>query len=232
MQSPLPDSRGDQLGVLLDSPEKSTELLTRGYHALLPQALGLKGSEQALHLDVLPGKILAIDTGEVHVAPSPTPLLRRFLEVLQKGPASKEELITQVWGHAYHPLRHDPLLYATALSLRRMLGKKSHWLETTEDGYRLHPHLRIYRARQRREKDFQTKSDGPGLQQGLNHRQLKLLSQLKAEDYVHVKSYMKTHKTSEITACRDLASLCRQGYLIRSGRARATRYSLAPQRIL
>ncbi len=225
-RAPLPDSRGDQLGVLLDAPKKTEELLAHGYHALLPSMLEIPGHDQALHLDLVPGKILAVDAGEVQISPAPTPLLRRFLEVLQQGAASKEELITQVWGHAYHPLRHDPLLYATALSLRRMLGKKSFWLETTEDGYRLKGGVRLTRARLTKVKDFQTKSDGPPLTQGLNHRQLKLLSQLNAEDFVHVKSYMKLHKTSEITACRDLASLCRQGYLIKVGRARATRYTL------
>jgi DeoR/GlpR family transcriptional regulator of sugar metabolism len=60
----------------------------------------------------------------------------------------------------------------------------------------------------------------------LNFRQLKLLDGLKPEEFIHVKSYGKRFKISEITACRDLAVLSRLGLVVRVGRARATRYML------
>lgn len=58
----------------------------------------------------------------------------------------------------------------------------------------------------------------------LNHRQEELLRDLKATDVIDVHQYRKRFNVSEITACRDLATLAKSGRLKRLGKARATRY--------
>lgn len=63
---------------------------------------------------------------------------------------------------------------------------------------------------------------------GLNHRQVALLGELSDSQSIDVQIYKKKYGVSEITACRDLAQLARGGYLVRLGKARATRY-LKPQ---
>lgn len=59
---------------------------------------------------------------------------------------------------------------------------------------------------------------------GLNHRQEELLQGLSPTDVIDVHQYRKRFQVSEITACRDLASLAKSGRLKRLGKARATRY--------
>lgn len=59
---------------------------------------------------------------------------------------------------------------------------------------------------------------------GLNHRQVELLRLLGERELIDVQTYKKQFSISEITACRDLAQLAREGYLQRLGKARATRY--------
>lgn len=64
---------------------------------------------------------------------------------------------------------------------------------------------------------------------GLNHRQVKLLAELADRQSIDVQAYRRKYDVSEITACRDLASLSRAGHLVRLGKARATRYVKPPQ---
>lgn len=59
----------------------------------------------------------------------------------------------------------------------------------------------------------------------LNHRQIQLLSQLTDDSYIDIRTYVLKHGVSEVTAFRDLSALVRAGYLMRTGKARATRYS-------
>ncbi len=65
----------------------------------------------------------------------------------------------------------------------------------------------------------------PGYDEGtLNHRQEELLRDIKPTDVIDVHMYRKRFGVSEITACRDLATLAKSGRLKRLGKARATRY--------
>lgn len=59
----------------------------------------------------------------------------------------------------------------------------------------------------------------------LNHRQIQLLTQLAPSSYIDIRSYVTKHGVSEVTAFRDLSALVRAGHLVRTGKARATRYS-------
>ena len=70
------------------------------------------------------------------------PQLWRLLEVLSSAPAGldKEAIVTQTWGVAYHPLRHDKRLHNAIHKLRKLLEDEPTSptrIPTTVDGYRL-----------------------------------------------------------------------------------------------
>jgi hypothetical protein len=58
----------------------------------------------------------------------------------------------------------------------------------------------------------------------LNYRQIAFLAEMEGGKSVDVHDYRQRFGVSEITACRDLSQLTSDKYLIRVGKARATRY--------
>lgn len=78
--------------------------------------------------------------GAVSLERDPTPW-RLLVALLDAGHASKEALVSQVWGVAeYHPLHHDNRLRLAARNLRKLVEddpKAPTWVVTREDGYGL-----------------------------------------------------------------------------------------------
>lgn len=69
-----------------------------------------------------------------------SPVRRRLLYALARHPGSllgKEALTEAVWACAYDPLRHDDLLKATVLHLRRVLATTGITVVCGHPGYRL-----------------------------------------------------------------------------------------------
>jgi tetratricopeptide (TPR) repeat protein len=65
----------------------------------------------------------------------------------------------------------------------------------------------------------------------INHRQVQILRYLETNEYIDVHTAKGMFTVSEITACRDLSSLTKKGYVQRIGKARATRYLKAATEI-
>jgi hypothetical protein len=68
------------------------------------------------------------------------PVRRRLLYALARHPGSvldKDALVAAGWGCAYDPLRHDDLLKATVLHLRRVLADSGVAIACGHPGYRL-----------------------------------------------------------------------------------------------
>lgn len=215
--------RGDRIGEMRDAGQVN-DLITAGTLQLLYDIKGWRRDERAIAFDVTPGTHVVLDKGRIHTFTELTSLTRKTLLALLQGAATKKQLIEKVWGYAYDPLRHDPLVYNAITGLRRALGASGSWVETTDEGYRLPADVRTI-IESVPLKPNTTKSS-IAESSGLNSRQLSFLKKLKTGEFAHVKSYQKIFQVSEITACRDLAMLFQQGYLIRVGRARATRYAL------
>jgi hypothetical protein len=213
---------GDRINQIINENEPS-KIISSGYFLFLYQALKIPLGEKVIHFNIASSEIILLSSGQIHILSNLTATLKKFLENIVNGINLKEEIIRNVWGYQYHPLRHDPLIYNTVLNLRKRLGSFASWLETTETGYRLLPGIQV--------KVLNT-IDKPAIIQSvnlsahLNHRQLNFLKKLKADVFIHVKKYQEQYGISEITACRDLAMLQREGYVVRVGRARATRYVL------
>jgi hypothetical protein len=223
-QSPLLlAGKGDRLGEMMDEKDEE-RVLSSGLLLLLYELKGLPWDQQIFWSDLTPGVSVVFDRGRVHTVTGLTPLLRKTLSALLQGHGRKDALITQVWGYEYDPQRHDSLIYNTETGLRKILGPSAHWIETTEAGYRMASGIQLRTEEIRREKFSGATT---ALAPGLNHRQLTFLKKVKPGEFVHVRSYQKLFHVAEITACRDLASLHREGYVLRVGRARATRYTVA-----
>ncbi len=223
-QSPLLLSgKGDRLGEMVD--EKDVErVLSSGLLLLLYELKDCSWERQIFWPDLSPGVSVIFDRGRVHTVTGLTPLMRKTLTALLQGHGRKDELITHVWGYEYDPQRHDSLIYNSVTGLRKILGPSAHWIETTEAGYRMASGIQL-RTDDVRPETFSGATTA--LAPGLNHRQLTFLKKVKPGEFIHVRSYQKLFHVAEITACRDLASLHREGYVLRVGRARATRYTVA-----
>lgn len=220
---PQQTGTGDRLGALRDSADVE-EIIKTGQLQLLYDVKGWKRQERAIVFDVIPQVHVVLDKGRVHLVTEVTTLGRKILASLLRGRGSKAELISEVWGYDYDPLRHDALVYNAVNGLRRALGTSDFWLETTERGYRLPSDVRLILENAPAPVRIVPTQNSDAV--GLNSRQLSFLKKLKAGQFAHVKQYQKIFQVSEITACRDLAMLCHKGYLIKVGRARATRYAL------
>lgn len=215
--------KGDRLGDMIDKNDLD-DILNSGLLLFLFESKNVPWEAKIFWPDLSPGVSVVFDHGRVHTVTGLTPLMRKTMTALLQGYGRKDELITHVWGYEYDPQRHDSLIYNTVTGLRKILGPSAHWIETTEAGYRMAAGIQLRTDVVRPER---TALPTVALQAGLNHRQLTFLKKVKPGEFIHVRNYQKLFHVAEITACRDLASLHREGYVLRVGRARATRYTVA-----
>ena len=218
------DASLDRVASILERPE-TERILKSGLLSLLYETRSIPVEKPHLVLEPENGALTFFDRGEVEHSTNLTPLSLAILEALTQGPQSKERLVERVWGNRYHPIRHDPAVYAAIVTLRKLLGSRAGWILTTESGYALDPRVTVLRS------DLPVVHPAPDVRDSrltdhslFNHRQLRFMKGLKAQDFIGVKQYQKLFRISEVTAFRDLAALHRSGVVIRVGRARATRY--------
>lgn len=235
-EATVPDRAGDDpLCDLLDLAARDHEagltgLLAAGYHGLLYHVVrDVTPGEATLYLDLVPGAIACFDRDGAHfVAGALSPTLRKVCRELARGETSKQALIERVWGYRYHPLRHDPLIYSTVAKLRRSLGERSHWIEATESGYRIARARVIFHSAPATAGTPRAPARPPETrlprERALNLRQLKILQYARKHDAIALSTCRKLFPASRVTCSRDLATLVREGWLERVGRARATQY--------
>src|SRR5690606_25293127 len=90
------------------------------------------------------GGLLVVDRGNVFLSnKGVSGKVEQILRRLSAGEVPKEDLVKAIWGYAYHPGRHDPLIYSTISRVRSALGDRADWLEFTERGYRLRPGIGV-----------------------------------------------------------------------------------------
>lgn len=156
-------------------------------------------------------------------------LQAKLLRALAEGKElSKEALVRKIWGYTYAPLRHDSMVYAALSGLRKALGNAGAWLHPTENGYRLDAFVAV--VTEKAEESAQGAPALSGMSEAvshLNHRQIEILEWIRTVRFVSVSDCRKRFGTSEITALRDMDGLRKEGFVVRTGKARATRYSLA-----
>jgi DNA-binding winged helix-turn-helix (wHTH) protein len=207
-------------------------VLESGKLQFLYDLMDVPKSAQLLDLDRWPGMILTFDRGQVICSSGLTPLMRELLAQIAGGFQSKKELIEKVWGYpSYHPLRNDPVIYSAIGVLRKLLGIKAHWIQSTEGGYSLDAGVRV-KTHSASAPSAEVRPGSPMSKMELNLRQHKLLRLLTKSESMDVRTYRKLFKVSEITASRDLSDLTEKNRVARVGRGRATQYVLPEWSIL
>lgn len=204
------------------NPELAHLAVSRGWLGLLGELVEPEG-ELLLYLDLLPGRLVAFQRGNVSVSEEGVPeILKRLLMAMSFASSSKEALLEKVWGYRYDPLRHDPLLYNSIYRLRKLLGPAEAHLVAEGEGYRwaVPAKVRVF------EREYAAPEAAEPVSEGLSLRQHRALQALKGGEAISVGEYASRFRVSKPTATRDLAELLRKGYLARTGRARATAYFL------
>ncbi|MBX3017522.1 MAG: hypothetical protein KF767_06525 [Bdellovibrionaceae bacterium] len=238
------DPLGDLMDLIEVAPEKAAPVILREeYWGLLPRLLGLDRSDNALIVGFIPKGLALSAAGEITVKRQGlTNLMARLIRSLSGGLKSKEELVTEVWGYQYDPLRHDSLLHRALATLRKLLAPQEDWLQFDGESYRLHSSVKLHDrmnldeaitdavagtiteptpeptetvAAAAKNFDYDTK---------LNHRQNLFLKNWPADVPIDVQTYAESFQVSVPSATRDLTGLHQAGRVHRVGRARSTRY--------
>jgi tetratricopeptide (TPR) repeat protein len=217
------DPIGDLWDLIHRDPSAGTEaILKSGQIGLLAEVLPIARGERTLYLELEPGSLTVFDKGNVeHYPETLSRSLRVILTEIAKGPRTKEELVENIWKYEYHPLRHDPLIYSAIAKLRKVLGKRSHWIEATDAGYQLRSEVKlVVPAAVPEPERTGVVEAGPEL----NHRQRQILKLLAQNEFIDTATCRTLFDTSEITASRDLSEMAKLLLIDRVGRGRATKY--------
>ncbi|MES2745168.1 MAG: DeoR family transcriptional regulator [Bdellovibrionota bacterium] len=153
--------------------------------------------------------------------------LFELLKSLYKGFRTKEELIRDVWGYEYNPLRHDSLLYTLISRFRSLLGPCADWLENHDEGYGLMADVEMILGDVKKPNVVAATHKEELTQSDFNMRQFALLELMKKDrKSMSLDECAELFAISKVTATRDFSSLCKTGHLKRVGKGPATRYIL------
>jgi len=199
-------------------------------HEVVPGAAG----GRAVCFDLVPQRITVFDDGDVTIAEEPVSAMLKAVALhIARQPATKQDLIEGHWGFVYHALRHDTLVYAVINRLRAAMGKAGEWLLHEGGRYQWVEGVRVFayeaqgmpEVRNDAKKVVWESAESPV--EGLNSRQLAILSELQRRTYVNVQDCIKLFGISRITAFRDLSELEERGFVHKVGKGRATAYHRA-----
>ncbi len=236
----------DPFGNLLDSLSRPGESKLENFQNLVD--LGLLGllserafasedgtgvtrnacPKKAMLTDVLPESLLLVESGNtLFVQSGMTSLLRRCLLLIADRPMTKDELVKEIWGYTYEPLRHDALIHAVLSRLRKYISPYSAWIQKSGDRYRLDPEVSVQSFRHLPATTKPTQAVPVIPEFNLNYRQLRILNELKSRSYLSARECIEILKTTKITVNRDLKALVDLNLISTSGRGKATRYHAA-----
>jgi hypothetical protein len=227
----------DVMGDFLDSLqspdltliEKIQTVLKSGLLSFLPELLSVSRTERVLYFDVEPQTLILFDHGSVYKAEGAvTAQMQKFVRFLIDGPKTKAELVHAIWGYAYHPLRHDPLIYGLVYRLRSLLGLREDWIQAQGDGYSLRPDIKVqfFQLYANLSNVVAPEDDTKKSATDLNIRQLRVLQYLQQHETIDIQGCVELFQTSKVTASRDLSNLTERGLLMRTGKGRNTCYAL------
>ncbi len=210
-----------KLGMVLDSP----------YIGLLSKLLPLQAVEQSLHILMPKGALIVVDHGDIGKVDSlVSPQTLDLLRLISQGWVQKQQLVEAIWGYAYHPLKHDSLVYSLISRVRTQLGDAGTWIEHGPMGYCLKPGVLLQfhnlQANVVAAPVVGALVEEQASKTSLNSRQLLIIEALQDRPAIDVEDCVKLFGTSRITASRDLSSLCQEGLVERIGKGRGTKYRL------
>ncbi len=239
------DPIGDLLDRVARGDNKAPQLiLESGFFGLLHKCYQLPFGTQSVIFDLHPGTVVILDKGNVHLqTKGVNSVLRKIILLIKDEPKSKEQLVQEIWGYQYDPLRHDTLIYSSVNKIRKLLAPHPEWIQLTESGYQIQKSVKIIIKNSLKQisppsqtaptPQLDTKNRKPKIQarwakyaKDLNFRQMQILDYLKTHPSISVLDLSSRLLISKPTATRDLSKLYDLGILTRVGQGRATRYFL------
>jgi DNA-binding winged helix-turn-helix (wHTH) protein len=239
------DPIGDLLDRVTRGDSKAPQMvLESGFFGLLHKCYQLPFGTQSVIFDLHPGTIVLLDKGNVHLqSKGVNSVLRKIILLIKDEPKSKEQLVQEIWGYNYDPLRHDTLIYSSINKVRKLLAPHAEWIQLTESGYQIQKSVRIIIKNTLKQNSsplqtaktpqLESKNRKPKIQarwakyaKDLNFRQMQIMDYLKTHPSISVQELSSRLLISKPTATRDLSKLYDLGILTRVGQGRATRYFL------
>lgn len=231
------DQIHDVLVEMQENPERALDIVvSSGYYTWLYKCLSLERGCNYILLGAAKDSLFVFSNDGVY-RHKISGASYKLLEILARGPISKDDLVREMWGYEYHPLRHDNLVYTAMSTLRKSFGSKHHFVQTTEDGYSLREDVRITQAPRMTAKKTGITANPPPtrnravdttpIDTTLNYRQLQAIEYLHENRFLNTRDYRQLFQTTEITASRDLSALNKKGHVVKVGFGRSTAYTLA-----
>lgn len=240
------DPLGDLLDTLYSNPSKYfSDLIKHKLLGFIPDLF--KIDLQKNHLLIDPESKHLLMASEKGIELSPKKLGSNTLKIimfLNSKAISKEELIKEVWGYEYHPLRHDTLFHSSLSRIRKLFKYSKDFIKHENGKFFIAPDFKLTWINPLEIDTFKTEIENPrstistdtlkaipswtrsSLIYKLNSRQITSLRESKPQQFFTVRDYLKKHQVTHMTAFRDLNNLCELGILDRSGRGRSTFYFL------
>jgi len=213
-------------------------LLSFGLLGAVPELLGLVPGRRII---ILPAEdaVFLEDEGDMLLRPSPPRWCPALLRLLATGDVSKEVIVAKLWGlRTYRPERHDPLIRTTIHRLRAFLKPRGDWVRVTEHGYGTAvPVVSIGTDDEADPTDIEIplpEEEAPievtprrapraiSVPETTNDRFHSKLEQLGRASVGELASALGVSESTALRALRELVAAKR---VVRSGYARATRYS-------
>lgn len=220
----------DRLGDVFDMAYKKERqaleiVLEKNLLLLIPVFFDLPPAQRALIICEPQNRIVTVEIQRIsQTKASLSKVQKKILSRLSASGATKQQLVEEIWGYNYEPLRHDPLVYSAIARVRKVLGPHKDWIFSDEDRYSLDSSVRIFfsETRTTSEKSPASHRTENEPTSALNYRQLKTLDT--TSDFMSVSEYGKRWKVTRMTALRDLRELCALGHMKKTGQGKATRY--------
>ncbi|MCA9586444.1 MAG: helix-turn-helix domain-containing protein [Myxococcales bacterium] len=223
-------------------------LLALGLLGPVPELLGLTPGRRIVFIS---GENVALleDHGDLELKGSPPRWCVALLQLLARGVASKEQIVSALWGlRSYRPERHDPLVRTTIHRLRTFLAPHGDWIFVHDAGYGCRVALHYADAVESVELDAPlVDGEAPAVHRTVDRaraagglrahaaddetpvtRVLEKLEQTR--ERVGVRELSRALGLSESTTLRALRELIARRLVVRTGWARATRYALRDAR--
>ncbi len=217
----------------LTKEEKVCLAIDSGYLGFLYDILEIPRHLRSICLNPVPGILIFFDKGDVrfHRFHSTNQLVLKLFQAFGKSKRlSKQQVIEELWGYNYNPLKHDALIYDLIARARALLKSEgSDWISPDDDGYRLDHewHIVEFLVKIKERDPLPEASPGNSMLTNLNQRQLKFIRYLEKHNQINAKTCLELFEgVTRITVSRDLASLCEMGILDRRGRGKSTFYIL------
>lgn len=225
-------------------------LLALGLLGAIPELLGLAPSRRIL---VIPSErvVLLEDHGDLVVRERPPRWVPTLLQALAPGHASKQTIVSALWGiRTYSSERHDPPLRTSVSRLRAFLQPYGHWLTAGDDGYDLEVPIVVVGPTEIADGDAPLFDEGEApdalfarpSERGAQHPSVSaavtrgrdrvtqerlVLARVRDAESASVDELARALGLSESTVLRVLRRLRAQGHIVRRGFARATSYAMA-----